>query len=116
GKWDDVKYFADKEAILLDLEEKTEKELLKKLGRENKPQVIIIDGVDGVGKSTVVENVIKKLKEEDKLKVRSNTFKRRRNDDERFKEPSKEHEWLFRKQVVEEINRRMIEFDDEDVI
>ena len=48
--------------------------------------------------------------------MRFNTFKRRRNDDERFKEPSKEYEWLFRKQVVEEINRRMIEFDDEDII
>src|SRR6185295_4177817 len=116
GKWDDVKYFTDEEAILLNLEEKTEEELLEKLGRENKPQVIIIDGVDGVGKSTVVENIIKQLKEKDELKVRFNTFKRRRNDDERFKEPSKEYEWLFRKQVVEEINRRMVEFDDEDII
>ncbi|CAB5107645.1 unnamed protein product [Rhizophagus irregularis] len=46
GKWDDVKYFTDKEAILLNLEEKTEKELLKKLGRKNKPQIIIVDGPD----------------------------------------------------------------------
>ncbi|CAB4443572.1 unnamed protein product [Rhizophagus irregularis] len=116
GKWDDVKYFNDKEAILLNLEDKTEKELLKRLGRENKLQVVIVEGVDGTGKTTVVEKMIKQLKDKDKLKVRFNTFKRRRNDDERFKEPSKEYEWLFRKQVVEEINRRMIEFDDEDII
>ncbi|GET62370.1 hypothetical protein GLOIN_2v1791704 [Rhizophagus irregularis DAOM 181602=DAOM 197198] len=94
----------------------TEKELLKKLGRENKPRVIIIEGVDGTGKTTVVANIIKQLRDENKLKVKFNTFKRRRKDDERFKEPSKEYEWLFRKQVVEEINRRMIEFDDEDII
>ncbi|CAB4418771.1 unnamed protein product [Rhizophagus irregularis] len=116
GKWDEMKYFNDKEAILLNLEDKTERELLKRLGRENKPQVIIVEGVDGTGKTTIVENMIKQLKDKDELKVRFNTFKRRRNDDERFKEPSKEYEWLFRKQVVEEINRRMIEFDDEDII
>ncbi|CAB4434110.1 unnamed protein product [Rhizophagus irregularis] len=116
GKWDDVKYFNDKEAILLNLEDKTEKELLKRLGKENKPQVVIVEGVDGTGKTTIVEKMIKQLKDKDKLKVRFNTFKRRRNDDKRFKEPSKEYEWLFRKQVVEEINRRMIEFDDEDII
>ncbi|CAB4408573.1 unnamed protein product [Rhizophagus irregularis] len=116
GKWDDMKYFNDKEAILLNLEDKTERELLKRLRRENKPQVIIVEGVDGTGKTTIVENMIKQLKDKDKLKVRFNTFKRRRNDDERFKEPSKEYEWLFRKQIVEEINRRMIEFDDEDII
>ncbi|CAB4419687.1 unnamed protein product [Rhizophagus irregularis] len=116
GKWNDVKYFNDKEAILLNLEDKTEKELLKRLGIENKPQVVIVEGVDGTGKTTIVEKMIKQLKDKDKLKVRFNTFKRRRNDDERFKEPSKEYEWLFRKQIVEEINRRMIEFDDEDII
>jgi len=116
GRWDDEKYFTDKEAILLNLEEKTEKELLKKLRRENKPQVIIIEGVDGTGKTTIVENIIKQLKNEDMLKVKFNTFKRRRKDDKRFKEPSKEYEWLFRRQVVEEINRRMIEFNDEDII
>src|ERR1700742_1145205 len=40
GKWDDMKYFNDKEAILLNLDDKTERDLLNKLGRENKPQVI----------------------------------------------------------------------------
>ncbi|RIA82238.1 hypothetical protein C1645_835684 [Glomus cerebriforme] len=115
GRWDDIKYFNDKEAVLLDLEDETEKELLKKLGRKNKPQVIIIDGVDGIGKSTIVENIIKQLGKEG-LKVRFNTFKRRRNDDERFRELSKKYEWLFRKQVVEEINRRMIKFTDEDIV
>src|SRR6185369_5906472 len=116
GKWDDMKYFNDKEAILLKLEEKTEKELLKKLGRKNKPQVVIVDGVDGVGKSTIVENMIKRLEEKDNLKIIFNKFKRRRNDDKRFEKPSKEYEWLFRKQVVEEINKRIVEFTDEDII
>jgi thymidylate kinase len=115
-RWEEVKYFTDKEAILLNLSEKTERRLLEKLNLENKPQVVIICGVDGVGKSTVVKNVIKRLGERDKLKVKFNTFKRRRNDDERFKEASKKYEWLFRKQVVEEINRRMIEFTDEEII
>ncbi|GBC33494.1 enzymatic polyprotein, putative [Rhizophagus irregularis DAOM 181602=DAOM 197198] len=95
GKWDDMKYFNDKEAILLNLEEKTEKELLKKLGRKSKPQIIIVDGVDGVGKSTIVENIIKRLKEKDDLKIIFNKLKRRRNDDKRFEEPSKEYEWLL---------------------
>ncbi|RIA83377.1 hypothetical protein C1645_833913, partial [Glomus cerebriforme] len=105
GKWDDVKYFNDKKAVLLDLEDKTEKEFLKKLGRKNKSQVIVIDEVDGIGKSTVVKNIIKQLGKEG-LKVRFNTFKRRRNDDKRFRKLSKKYEWLFRKQVVEEINSK----------
>jgi thymidylate kinase len=110
-----MKYFTDREAILLNLENETEKELLERLNIKNKPQVIIICGVDGVGKSTVVEKIIKQLEKEN-LKVVFNTFKRRRNDDKRFNKPSKENEWLFRKQVVEEINRRIIEFNDEDII
>ncbi|GET63041.1 enzymatic polyprotein, putative [Rhizophagus irregularis DAOM 181602=DAOM 197198] len=85
GRWDDEKYFTDKEAILLNLEERTEKELLKKLGRENKPQVIIIDG--------------------------------RRKDKGEFHESKLETEWKFRKEVVEQINRRMLEYDeDTDII
>ncbi|RGB22897.1 hypothetical protein C1646_775345 [Rhizophagus diaphanus] len=56
-RWDDIKYFTDKEAILLNLEEKTEKELLKKLGRENKPQVIIIDGVNGVEEEMTIRDL-----------------------------------------------------------
>jgi hypothetical protein len=50
------------------------------------------------------------------LRIRFNRFKRRRKDDERFKEPTKEYEWLFRKQVVGEINRRITEFENEQVI
>ena len=115
GRWDDLKYFTDKEAILLNLDEETEGKLLKKLKRKNKPQVIIIDGVDGVGKSTVVEKMIEQLKKEE-LKVIFNKFKRRRKDNEKFKEPSREYEWLFRKQVVEEINKRIVEFTNEDII
>ncbi|RIA93532.1 hypothetical protein C1645_735475 [Glomus cerebriforme] len=71
GRWDDIKYFNDKEAVLLDLENEIEKELLKKLGRKNKPQVIIIDGVDGIEKSTVVENIIKQLEKKGLKKTES---------------------------------------------
>ncbi|PKC55547.1 hypothetical protein RhiirA1_503166 [Rhizophagus irregularis] len=111
-----MKYFNDKEAILLNLEDNTEKELLKKLGRKNKPQVVIIDGPDGTEKSTIVENMIKRLEEKNSLKIIFNKFKRKRNDDKRFEKPLKEYEWLFRKQVVEEINKRIVEFMDEDII
>ncbi|GES76231.1 enzymatic polyprotein, putative [Rhizophagus clarus] len=93
-KWENIGYYTDKEAILLDLDDKSEKEILQKLGRKSKLQVIIIDGVD----------------------VIFNTFKRRRKDDSRFKEPNKEYEWLFRRQVVEEINRRIVTYEDEDII
>ncbi|RIA79866.1 hypothetical protein C1645_839741 [Glomus cerebriforme] len=86
GKWDDVKYFNDKKAILLNLKDKIGKELLKKLEKENKSQ----DGVNG--------------------------FKRRRDDDKRFEKPLKEYEWLFRKQVVKKINKRLIKFTDENII
>ncbi|GBC41210.2 enzymatic polyprotein, putative [Rhizophagus irregularis DAOM 181602=DAOM 197198] len=116
GRWDDEKYFTDKEAILLNLEDKTEKEVLKKLERENKPQVIIIDGVDGLGKTSIVQNLIKEW-EKQGLKVRFNTFKRRRKDKGEFHESKLETEWKFRKEVVEQINRRMLEYDeDTDII
>jgi hypothetical protein len=96
-RWDEINYFTDKEAMLLNLDEKTEEILLKRLNREKKPQLIIIDGVDGVGKSTVVENLMKQLEEKDGLKITFNKFKRRRNDDKRFEKPTKKYEWLFRR-------------------
>jgi uridine kinase len=102
--------------MLLNLDEKIEEILLKRLNRKKKPQLIIIDGVDGIGKSTVVENLMKQLEEKDGLKITFNKFKRRRNDDKRFEKPTKKYEWLFRKQVVEEINRRMVEYINEDII
>ena len=114
-KWNEIKRFTLKEASLLNLEEKTKREIMRGIKKEKVPQLIIIDGVDGVGKSTVVENLIREFRKEG-LKVTFNTFKRRRNDDERFKEPTVKYEWLFRKQVVEQINRRMIEWDDEDIV
>ncbi|GBB87242.1 hypothetical protein RclHR1_01370001 [Rhizophagus clarus] len=97
-KWEDVKKFTDKKAILLKLEEKIKKKLLKRLRLRKEPQVIIIDGVDGVGKSTVVENIVKDLEREEK-KIIFNKFKRRRQDDKRFEKPNKRYEWLFRKQT-----------------
>ncbi|GET04491.1 putative integrase core domain protein [Rhizophagus clarus] len=95
--------------------EKTKKELLKRLRLKKEPQVIIIDRVDGIGKSTVIENIVKDLEQEGK-KIVFNKFKRRRQDDKRFEKPDKKYEWLFRKQVVEEINRRIMEYRDEDII
>jgi hypothetical protein len=47
------------------------------------------------------------------LKVRWNTFKRRRNDKREFNKPKISTEWKFRKEVVEQINRRMIEYDED---
>jgi hypothetical protein len=67
-------------------------------------------------KSTIVENLIKQLNEEDKLEIIFNKFKGRRSDDRRFEKPSKKYEWLFRKQVVEEINKRIVEYNNEDII
>ena len=77
--------------------------------------MIIVDGVDRVGKSTIVENLIKQFEKEG-LKVVFNTFKRRRSDHEKFAKPSRKYEWKFRQQVVEEINRRMVEYDDANII
>jgi thymidylate kinase len=110
-------YFNNKEALLLDLSLnlKIEEEILQKLRMKRKPQVIIIDGVDGVGKSTIVKRIKEKL-EEDGDRVRFNTFKRRRNDKEEFKEQTKEYEWKFRKEVVEEINKRIVTYKDEEWI
>ena len=111
-EWDEIKKFTEKEASLLRLEEKTQKEIMKKMKITKIPDIIVVDGVDGVGKSTVVGNIIKEFEKEG-LKVRFNTFKRRRSDDKRFEEPTVKYEWLFRKQVVEQINRRMIEWDND---
>ncbi|EXX62263.1 transposon Ty3-I Gag-Pol polyprotein [Rhizophagus irregularis DAOM 181602=DAOM 197198] len=81
-----------------------------------KPTIVIIDGVDGVGKTSVVTNLIKEW-EKQGLKVRFNTFKRRRGDNPEFEIPKLETEWKFRKEVVEQINRRMLEFDkDTDIV
>jgi thymidylate kinase len=114
-EWEEIKKFTDKEAILLKLEKNTEQRLLEKLKLKVKPKVVIIDGVDGVGKSTIVENIIKEFQKEGKS-VRFNTFKRRRSDKEKFKEPSVKYEWLFRKEVVEQINKRISEYKNEEII
>src|SRR5436305_4762663 len=110
-----MKWYSGKEALLLNLGKVIEKEIKKEMGIKRKPKIIIIDGVDGVGKSSIVEKLIEKFEKNGK-KVIFNTFKRRRSDNGRFKEPREETEWEFRKEVVEQINRRMIEYEDEDVI
>lgn len=126
GKWyaegnnvskedDEIKYFTDKEAMLLNLDKDTRERILKRNNRKTQPILIIIDGVDGVGKTTIVENIRKRI-EAQKFKVIFNTFKRRRNDKEIFKTPDIKYEWMFRKEVVEQINRRMITYTNEDII
>lgn len=79
---------------------------------EKQPTIVIIDGVDGVGKTSVVNNLIKEWRRLG-LKVRFNTFKRRREDKKEFEKPSAKTEWKFRREVVEQINRRMFEYDED---
>ena len=112
---EEIKYFTNQEALLLKLGEKTKEKLLKEINRKTLPQLIIIDGVDGVGKTTVVEELIRKF-ESQKLKVINNNFKRRRSDNPKFEKPSAKYEWMFRKEVVEQINKRMIAYEKEDII
>ncbi|GET60416.1 ribonuclease H-like domain-containing protein [Rhizophagus irregularis DAOM 181602=DAOM 197198] len=83
---------------------------------EDQPEIVIIDGVDGLGKTSIVQNLIKEW-EKQGLKVRFNTYKRRRKDKDEFHESKMDTEWKFRKEVVEQINRRMLEYDeDTDII
>ncbi|GBC36337.2 hypothetical protein GLOIN_2v1791704 [Rhizophagus irregularis DAOM 181602=DAOM 197198] len=77
------------------------------------PKIIIICGVDGTGKTFIVNKLIKEF-EKVGQSVRFNTFKRRREDNDKYKIPKKGIEWEFRKEVVEQINRRMEEHDNED--
>ncbi|GBC49115.1 putative integrase core domain protein [Rhizophagus irregularis DAOM 181602=DAOM 197198] len=77
------------------------------------PKIIIICGVDGTGKTFIVNKLIKEF-EKIGQSVRFNTFKKRREDNDKYKIPKKGIEWEFRKEVVEQINRRMEEHDNED--
>src|SRR2546421_10116613 len=106
---EEVKYFTNQEALLLKLGEKTKEKLLKETNRKTLPQLIIIDRVDGIGKTIVVEELIRKF-ESRKLKVINNNFKRRRSDNSKFAKPSAKYEWMFRKEMVEQINKRMIAY------
>ena len=90
----EYKWFTDNEALLLNLGKETEGLLLKRNHRKVKLQLIIIDGVDGVGKTTIVENLIREFIRKG-FKVRYNTFKRRRGDNKLFKNPNEETEWIF---------------------
>src|SRR5579859_5489081 len=112
GNW---KIVSSKAALLMNINQEVTQELLKELHLIKVPKLIIIDGVDGVGKTTIVENIIKKLELKGD-KIVYNKFKRRRNDNDNFKTPTKEYEWVFRKEVVQEINRRMITYTNEDWI
>jgi len=111
----EFKYFTDNEAMLLKLGEETKEILLKRNNRKAQPILIIIDGVDGVGKTTIVENIIKRIKAQN-LKIIFNTFKRRRGDNKQFETPTIKYEWMFRKEVVEQINKRLVTYTDEDII
>src|SRR5579862_2455130 len=99
----------------MNIKQDLEKVLLRDLKREKKPQLVIIDGVDGVGKTSIVKKLIEQLEKEGD-KVIFNTFKRKREDKEEFLIPSEEYEWKFRKEVVEQINRRLVTYTDEDWI
>src|SRR5215469_7645507 len=112
GTW---KVVSPKAALLMNINQEVKEELLKELHLFKVPKLIIIDGVDGVGKTTIVENIIKQLQSEGDSVV-YNKFKRRRGDNDSFKTPTKEYEWVFRKEVVQEINRRMITYNNEDWI
>src|SRR6185369_16124520 len=78
-----------------------------------KPKIIIICGVDGTGKTTIVNKLIKEF-EKAGQSVRFNTFKRKRGDNDKYKIPKKGIEWEFRKEIVEQINKRMEEHSNED--
>ncbi|GET51668.1 hypothetical protein RIR_jg34597.t1 [Rhizophagus irregularis DAOM 181602=DAOM 197198] len=95
--------------MLLKLGERTKEILLKRNNRKTQPILIIIDGVDGVGKTTIVENIIRKI-EAQNLKIIFNTFKRRRGDNKLFETPTIKYEWMFRKEVVEQINKRLVTY------
>ncbi|EXX64609.1 hypothetical protein GLOIN_2v1791704 [Rhizophagus irregularis DAOM 181602=DAOM 197198] len=101
--------------MLLKLGGRTKEILLKRNNRKTQPILIIIDGVDGVGKTTIVENIIRKI-EAQNLKIIFNTFKRRRGDNKLFETPTIKYEWMFRKEVVEQINKRLVTYTDEDII
>ena len=108
-------YLNDKEALLVESEPWIENEILEELELIRKPKLIIIDGVDGVGKTSVVTRVKEQLEKEGS-KVIWNKFKRKRCDREEFKEPSEKYEWQFRKEVVGEINRRLVTYKNENWI
>jgi len=77
GQWIDRN-----ELMLRKSTKKSQQEILAKERREKLPILIVIDGVDGVGKTNVVENVRKQIKEDYKEECIFNTFKRRREDKE----------------------------------
>jgi thymidylate kinase len=111
---DESKQYLDwKEALLLNWEKESEKKILKKLGLKKKPELVIIDGVDGIGKTSIVNKIIEQIEKKGE-KVIFNTFKRRRGDNKLFKKPMKETEWKFRKEVVEQINRRLVTYENKD--
>ena len=112
---EDTKRCEVREALLMNLDEESEIKLIDKVGLRGKPELIILDGVDGTGKTSVVTNLRKRFDMKGE-KVRFNTFKRRREDKKKFKEIRKETEWEFRKEVVEEINRRITEYRNKEWI
>ncbi|GET58664.1 hypothetical protein RIR_jg14584.t1 [Rhizophagus irregularis DAOM 181602=DAOM 197198] len=79
----EFKYFTDNKVMLLKLGEETKEILLKQINKKIQLILIIIDGVDGVKKTTIVNNIIKKI-EAQNLKIIFNTFKRRRGDNKLF--------------------------------
>jgi dTMP kinase len=93
------------EIMLLSIIPSLKKYFLLKWNRNKLPQLIIFDGVDGCGKTTICSKIKEKLIEEN-FNVIQNTFKRKRqqSDDNQI--------GRFRKEVVQELNKRIISYDE----
>jgi len=100
------------ELMLREVTKNTHQEILQKERRRQLPILIVIDGVDGVGKTSIVKNITQQIENDYQEKCIFNTFKRRREDKEMFKEAKIETEYMFRKEVVEQINRRIVEYPE----
>jgi hypothetical protein len=113
NNYEDTKVCEIREALLMNLDEETEIKLIDRVGLRGIPKLLIFDGVDGVGKTSIVNGLRKRFDVKGE-KVRFNTFKRRREDKKKFAKKRKETEWEFRKEVVEQINRRMLEYSGDE--
>jgi len=76
-KWYEKGRWMNKNELMLrKMTKETQKKIIKKENRIKLPILIIIDGVDAVGKTTVVENTIEQLNEEVKIYNDTESWKR----------------------------------------
>ena len=112
-KWYESGVWMNKNELMLrKITKTTHQEVLQKERRKQLPILIVIDGVDGVGKTSIVKNITQQIENDYQEKCIFNTFKRRREDKETFKEAKIETEYMFRREVVEQINRRIVEYPE----